>query len=195
MYNPFAGDKEERQPEYMVLEFDLFTAPDNFPLMKQFVNDRISNLHQYPLKVNIFDFPMISKKEEDDTGTVIQYSYVDGETVRVLSERLNFTIIYFDSPDGEFLIIFLKIFCNLFPLKKINGRAIRLSNGGRQLYGQSRHARERSGRLAGQSAAYFELQHYQVTVLAANHHDASVVHHSATSHNEEDHYLDIQSIR
>jgi hypothetical protein len=96
LYNPF----NTRDPEYLVLEFNPFTAEENFEKMRRFVELRLTNLHQYPLRVNLFDFPMVSKAEYDDNNEITRYSYVDGETVQIIGEKMNFSVIYVDSSDG-----------------------------------------------------------------------------------------------
>lgn len=100
LYNPFCGSKDNREPVHLVLEFNPTNAEENFDQMRQFLSERLSNLHEYPLRVNVFDFPMVSKAERGHNGEVTHYSYVDGETVQIIGEKLNFTIIYVDSGDG-----------------------------------------------------------------------------------------------
>lgn len=93
LYNPFSD-------EFLDLAFNLDNVQHNFIKMTDFINDRIINLNQYPLRVNIFEFPMTSRKEENEDGGLTKYSYVDGATLHVLSEKMNFKIIYVDSLDG-----------------------------------------------------------------------------------------------
>ncbi|KAG5671678.1 hypothetical protein PVAND_001866 [Polypedilum vanderplanki] len=100
LYNPFCGSKDNRQPEYLVLNFDLTNAEENFDKMRKFVDERLTNLHEYPLRVNLFDFPMVSKAVYDDNDQISHYSYVDGETIQIIGEKMNFTIVYVDSNDG-----------------------------------------------------------------------------------------------
>lgn len=100
LYNPFSGDKDNREPEYYTLIFTPFNVETRFNEMSKFLHERVTNLHQYPLRVNIFDFPMISKREVDDEGETKYYSYSDGETIRIIGEKLNFTILYEESEDG-----------------------------------------------------------------------------------------------
>lgn len=98
LFNPFNGGDENK--EFLVLEFDESNAEENFVTMKSFLSKRIKNLNRYQLRVNIFEFPMTSRKEENDEGELVQYSYVDGVTLQVLSERMNFEVLYVDSLDG-----------------------------------------------------------------------------------------------
>jgi hypothetical protein len=98
LYNPFSG--ENSTEEYLDLAFDEENVEKNFVQMKVFNEGRTVNLHQYPMRVNMFEFPMTSRKEESDDGDLAKYSYVDGVTLQVLSERMNFKIVYVDSPDG-----------------------------------------------------------------------------------------------
>ncbi|CAG9806483.1 unnamed protein product [Chironomus riparius] len=99
-FNPFSGDKEIREPEYLRLTLTPFNLDGKFKVITKFIHERVSNLHQFPLRVNIFDFPMISKREADESDETMYYSYSDGETIRIIGEKLNFNIIYEDSSDG-----------------------------------------------------------------------------------------------
>lgn len=100
LYNPFSGSKDNRIPEYLKLTFTPFNIYRKFKEMKLFIAKRVSNLHQYPLRVNMFDFPMISKRETDENEEVIHYSYSDGETIKIIGEKMNFTVKYEESSDA-----------------------------------------------------------------------------------------------
>lgn len=100
LYNPFCGDRETRAPQFLLLDFQPENSEENFNKMRHFTDQRITNLHQYPLRVNVFDFPMVSKAEHDDDNKITHYSYVDGETVQIIGEKMNFTLEYAESSDG-----------------------------------------------------------------------------------------------
>lgn len=99
-FNPYSGNKDIREPEYLRLTLTPFNLEGKFKIITKFIKDRVSNLHQFPLRVNIFDFPMISKREANENDETMYYSYSDGETIRIIGEKLNFNIIYEDSSDG-----------------------------------------------------------------------------------------------
>uniref|UniRef100_A0A182QCQ9 Major facilitator superfamily (MFS) profile domain-containing protein n=1 Tax=Anopheles farauti TaxID=69004 RepID=A0A182QCQ9_9DIPT len=64
------------------------------PQLRRFINERITNLRLYPLKVAITDVDLMSKAMYFANGTLHRYQYLDGEMVEIMRERMNFTIEY-----------------------------------------------------------------------------------------------------
>jgi hypothetical protein len=109
MYNPYSGTLKVRNPQFIKFRF---TSENDFDQMKIFMNERVRNLQGFPLKVNIFEFPMVSKPEYNDEGKISHYSYVDGEQLSVIAKSMNFKPIYdetftakygFQFPNGTFV--------------------------------------------------------------------------------------------
>ena len=46
---------------------------------------------------------MLSQAVYDSSGNITHYKYVNGETVRIMAEMMNFTPIYIQSDDGALL--------------------------------------------------------------------------------------------
>lgn len=101
LYNPFYGNKTSRSPKFycQFIEYNnIWVVLRN---VKEFVRERTQNLHEYPIKVNIFNFPMLSQAVYDASGNITHFSGINGNTVSVISEIMNFTPIYVASEDGS----------------------------------------------------------------------------------------------
>lgn len=94
LYNPFSENKGLRRPEFMNIVFNETHFEEQVQEMKDFISSRVKNLHGYPLRVSIFEYPMISKPQYDSDGEITHYSYIDGETLTIMSKFINFTPIY-----------------------------------------------------------------------------------------------------
>lgn len=103
MYNPYSGDKNTRKPQFINLDFTFSNQQDRLKEMKVFSDKRIKDLQGFPLKINIFEYPMISKKILNKHGKVSHYDYVDGDTVSTFSKLMNFTAVYEFNCDSEFM--------------------------------------------------------------------------------------------
>lgn len=102
MYNPYSGNKNTRKPQFINLDFTISNQQDRLKEMKVFSEKRTKNLQGFPLQINIFDYPLISKKILNKNGKTSHYDYVDGDTVTTFSKLLNFTPVYDNNCNGEF---------------------------------------------------------------------------------------------
>ncbi|KAG5670745.1 hypothetical protein PVAND_000986 [Polypedilum vanderplanki] len=92
MRNPFSGNLNERKPE-----FKCWSMKDHEILqdeIKNFIEDRISNLQKYPLKIDVYDQPLLCKLKRDRNGNIKSITYSSCEIVNVLAKKLNFQPIY-----------------------------------------------------------------------------------------------------
>lgn len=85
---------------------------ENCSRLASFSNDKVQNLYQYPLTVNIFTTPLRAEPVYDKNGALIRYKFVDGELLYHLSEKMNFKIEYYkedfqdyglEYPNGTFV--------------------------------------------------------------------------------------------
>ncbi|KAG5671647.1 hypothetical protein PVAND_001838 [Polypedilum vanderplanki] len=90
-YNPF-----KNRGEFYTINV---TRQSVLTEIKKYQNDRIWNLHRFPLRIYIFDSPMSVKKVTLDKTSKIKFIYTDGELANMLSEKMNFTAIYVLSND------------------------------------------------------------------------------------------------
>lgn len=95
--NPFENDVQNRQPNFKCFNNSKSNAP--FDEIEQFIKLRVTNLHQYPLRVDIFDEPLLSQPVLDENGVISHYQYADGDTVATIASKMNFKPIYKDSKD------------------------------------------------------------------------------------------------
>lgn len=100
LYNPFYGNQTKRDPQFLHLDFSEKPL-EKLDLMKNFMKKRLTNLHGYPLEINIFDYPMISKAQYDANGKIERYRYVDGSFVQMLSSLMNFTPSYLNNSGNQ----------------------------------------------------------------------------------------------
>lgn len=52
------------------------------------------NLNGYPMRVYIFEYPVISQPIRDKMGKILRFKYLDGAILNFLSEKMNFTPIF-----------------------------------------------------------------------------------------------------
>lgn len=100
-YNPFSGSENVRRPEFVSFEFTLKNVDEINAKIDKFIDARTRNLQRFPIRIDIFDFPMTSKAEYDRNGRLSHFSYVDGQVIECISKILNFTPIYIISPDNN----------------------------------------------------------------------------------------------
>jgi arsenate reductase-like glutaredoxin family protein len=101
MQNPYGKVKTPQIVTYKFSSNDE-DAQRNIFKMKKFMKLRVKNLNGHSLKVNIFDFPMISKVERDKSGKISHYSYVDGDSLTAMAKIMNFTPIYDENVTGKY---------------------------------------------------------------------------------------------
>jgi hypothetical protein len=94
LYNPFAGSSEVRSPEFKCLEFNSSNINEKSIEMENFQQERIENLHQFPLNVNIFEYEMKSVAVKDKEGKLSLYTYPDGELLNSIAKVMNFKVNY-----------------------------------------------------------------------------------------------------
>lgn len=92
LYNPFAGDSMYRQPEFKC--FNITTHQSQQEEIEKFIHLRVTNLNQFPLRIDIFDEWLMSLAVRNEKGIVTHYKYEDGETVAVLAKKMNFKPFY-----------------------------------------------------------------------------------------------------
>lgn len=90
MFNPFVMDDSS----LVTFKFTQTNAGQVLADFDQFISSRARNLHMFPVRVSIFDYPMVSKPEYDENGRISHYSYVDGETIATMAKYMNFTPLY-----------------------------------------------------------------------------------------------------
>lgn len=98
MLNPFAGDKTERRPDFQCFNITKKDLP--FDKIDKFAISRITNLQQYPLRIDIFEEILLSRAVKNGNGMTTHYEFADGDTVEQLAEVMNFTPIY-NTPKDE----------------------------------------------------------------------------------------------
>ena len=89
MFNPYLPDVDK----HVTFDFTFENSQETYANMKKFKKERTRNLHGYPLRIAMFDYPMTSKAEYKHQK-ITHYSYVDGDTVSVLARVANFTPVF-----------------------------------------------------------------------------------------------------
>lgn len=111
MLNPFSGSKNVRSPAFDCKIFNVIDFEKQLNQTDEFIKSRITNLQEYPLKIDIFPYPMVSKAIYDENLNIVRYGYADGEIANIVSRKMNFTPIYipptdnlygFSYPNGSF---------------------------------------------------------------------------------------------
>uniref|UniRef100_A0A336KTW7 CSON011386 protein n=1 Tax=Culicoides sonorensis TaxID=179676 RepID=A0A336KTW7_CULSO len=94
-YNPFTTT-------HLSLQIDLETVIHGMDMILDFMERRLKNLNEYPIKITIFEDPGICKlvTSEDDNKIRKKYTYQDGETIDIISRIMNFYPNYTTNPDG-----------------------------------------------------------------------------------------------
>lgn len=99
LYNPFSGDAYSRRPDFHCTDFTSNSFSLQLVEIEKFIRARISNLQKYPLKIDIFPYPMVSLPIYDSNNELVRYGYPDGEMIHIIAQKMNFTPVYIDSPD------------------------------------------------------------------------------------------------
>lgn len=103
MYNPFSGKGNTREKsQFINLDFTTFNQLQRVEEMKGFIEQRVKNLHGFPLRISMFDYPMVSKKVVDVNGRTSHYDYVDGDIVSTFANLMNFKCDYENNSDNYF---------------------------------------------------------------------------------------------
>lgn len=97
MYNPFSGSEIIRTPEYHWINLTVSGFEKQLNEINEFLDERVKNLRKYPLKVDIFPYPMVARPVRDDKGNLVKYSLVDGALVEALAQVMNFTPVFTNS--------------------------------------------------------------------------------------------------
>lgn len=97
LYNPFTSDAKIKPQEFRCFNFTKSEAP--FRDMDQFITNRVRNLNQHPLQIDIFEEVMLSKAVRNANGMITNYIYPDGDTVSYLSKMMNFRPVYVQALD------------------------------------------------------------------------------------------------
>ena len=114
MYNPFSDNSDGENLQMAKFQFSGANYFETFKDMKLFMENRLKNLQKFPFRINIFEYPMISKAERDGNGAITHFSYVDGDTLTSIAKCMNFTLVYerttednffygFQHPNGTFV--------------------------------------------------------------------------------------------
>lgn len=100
LYNPFYGNQTHRDPQFLHLDFTERRL-EMLVKMKEFIKLRLTNLHGFPLEMNIFEYPMVAEAKYDENGKLQQYLYADGEIIIILSKLMNFTPVFNNNSGNE----------------------------------------------------------------------------------------------
>ena len=79
--------------------FNITNFDPQFDEIGKFISSRIINLHKYPLRIEIYEEPLLSKAVKNEHGEVTNYKFADGDSVMHLAERMNFTPVYVNLND------------------------------------------------------------------------------------------------
>lgn len=97
LFNPFTGNLSLKPREFKCFNFTKTEA--HFKEMDHFIKNRVRNLNQHPLHIDIFEEVMLSKAVRNANGMITNYIYPDGDTVTYLARMMNFQPIYINAPD------------------------------------------------------------------------------------------------
>jgi len=92
MYNPFAGVLNVRRPEFKCWHMKKATFEQTIQPIADFIEHRARNLQQYPLKVAIFQHPLLAWPVKGKKFN--KFEFPDGDFIYELSRRMNFTPMY-----------------------------------------------------------------------------------------------------
>lgn len=102
MYNPFSGNDKVRTPDFHCINFTVVGFLQQLNEIGEFLKSRTSNLQRFPIRVDIFEYPMTCKAVYGPNKTIARYAYTDGELAHIASQMMNFTPIYITPLDGKF---------------------------------------------------------------------------------------------
>lgn len=97
IYNPFCNEASANFSQKNSKNCIDFVSNDvDLQLQKiETISDsRVDNLHKSPLKIDIFEFPMVSNPIYDNDKKILEYSYVDGAILKIFAEKMNFTPVF-----------------------------------------------------------------------------------------------------
>lgn len=101
LYNPFSGNEFIRSPNFHCINFTTSELSRQLQEISEFTNSRVSNLERFPLKIDIFSYPMVCKPVYDvKNESVLRYTYADGDLVNIMSQQMNFTPIFVASKNS-----------------------------------------------------------------------------------------------
>lgn len=92
MSNPFV----KNESSLSIFRFTPQNVNQMLAEIDHFIETRVRNLKGFPLRISIFEYPMVSKPEFDENGKITHYSFVDGDQITALAKHMNFTPVYVD---------------------------------------------------------------------------------------------------
>lgn len=95
LFNPFVGGEQN------VVAFNITAAnyAQQIAQVNDFVKKRVQNLQGFPLRISMYEYPMISKPEFDENGKITHFSRAEGDHVSTIAKFMNFTPVYLE-PDN-----------------------------------------------------------------------------------------------
>lgn len=93
-FNPFTN-------QHLALQVDYDTIDTSMAMILDFMNTRLKNLNEYPIKVTIFEDFGICKEVTPANSVRKRYTYQDGETMELISKVMNFYPNYTTNPDEQ----------------------------------------------------------------------------------------------
>lgn len=74
---------------------------DKISLIRTKMQNRLSNVHGYPIKICIFEITDMIVSIRDESGAIIEYDGILTKTFKILAESSNFTKTYLSPPANE----------------------------------------------------------------------------------------------
>lgn len=96
LFNPFAATEEYM---FLGISLSIFNVEESLQQMRDFYNQRTENLQGFNLPVSIFDYPMLSRAERRDDGSIERYSYVNGDILETIAKIMNFIPKYLNDSE------------------------------------------------------------------------------------------------
>lgn len=100
MFNPFSGNKQERNPTIHCFQLHADNFQDQLKELEAFQVNRIVNLQEFPLRVGMFEYDMKCVAVYDEEGELSHYTYPDGELLMSIAKAMNFTPDFVPNLDG-----------------------------------------------------------------------------------------------
>ena len=100
-YDPFILNDDETRGQFWNEEVNTDTKIGVLNYIDGILKAKVKNLHQYPLKVIMFESEMTAIPIYDNNGKIKHYKYIEGIVVQMIQRYLNCSIEYLQPRDNS----------------------------------------------------------------------------------------------
>ncbi|CAO1425338.1 unnamed protein product, partial [Diamesa tonsa] len=98
-YNPFVLNDDETRGQFWNEELNVDTKAIVLNYIDGSYGTKVLNLHQYPLKVSMFESEMTAMPIFDENRQITHYKYIEGVVIQMIQSYLNCSIEYLEPKD------------------------------------------------------------------------------------------------